>query len=79
MPLGIDVADPKVWAGVALRYWQLDIYFLPVCEWTEDVPPTPGSDNKPPALESDKPEPHTQESEKPAVEAAEDSAPTQGS
>lgn len=62
VPLGIDVADPKVWAGVALRYWQLDIYFLPVCEWTEDVPAAAGSKDEPP----------TEESEKPALTAAED-------
>lgn len=38
MPLPIDVADSAIWAGVALRYWELDVYFLPVCEWTDDVP-----------------------------------------
>jgi len=38
LPLPINVADPAIWAGVALRYWELDVYFLPVCEWTDDVP-----------------------------------------
>lgn len=46
VPLGIDVANRKVWEGVALRYWQLDVYFLPVCEWTADVPQPASTKNQ---------------------------------
>lgn len=33
VPLPINVADAETWKGVALRYWTLDTYLLPVAEW----------------------------------------------
>eukprot|EP01126_Amoeba_proteus_P039938 TRINITY_DN4234_c0_g1_i8.p1 TRINITY_DN4234_c0_g1~~TRINITY_DN4234_c0_g1_i8.p1 ORF type:complete len:285 (+),score=59.17 TRINITY_DN4234_c0_g1_i8:387-1241(+) len=29
--------DEVTWEGVARKYWTLDVYFLPVCRWREDV------------------------------------------
>ena len=34
--LPINVSDPKVWEGVKLRYWELDTYYLPVVQHTDD-------------------------------------------
>lgn len=33
IPLPIDVSQNKTWKGIANKYWQLDTYLLPVCQW----------------------------------------------
>lgn len=33
IPLPIDASGNDTWKGVANKYWQLDTYLLPVCQW----------------------------------------------
>ncbi|KAK9809247.1 hypothetical protein WJX72_012048 [[Myrmecia] bisecta] len=35
IPLPINVSDKSIWEGVKNRYWQLDTYFLPICQHDE--------------------------------------------
>lgn len=38
VPLEIKIADSK-WDGVARKYWQRDVYFLPICIKRDSLPP----------------------------------------
>jgi hypothetical protein len=45
--LPIDVTDPKIWGDIKLRYWQLDTYFLPVCQYEDGDADCDGSTEAP--------------------------------